>query len=593
MKKLIISVLLMVPAVLCQAADYYCGQDGFADRVIVRDDGSGNALWIAAASSQDSFGDGIGELSGTFGLVGDYHMLGDVNGDGYTDRIVARVHSSGNYLWWEVSYSGPRGFGTSGVNASGSFGSPTMIPYAVDDLNGDGLGDCIALGYNASGDRTYYVKYSDGGFLAGAGANKVWGGTNTETVGIADVNNDGIGDRVDYFGGAGWRADFGPSAGGFGDSVADLTGYYGGDVTRLIADVNGDGYADRIIASLNASETYYNWSASITTESGWGTSGTDYTQIAPFGEPGDKLLVADVLTPDVPFELQYLAPYTDSFGTNGLWHFDEIIDAGGGKLITPDDDSENPGRNHDMVLRNGVDLATLATGPQLVYDPIGDPGNGDPNFANCLQFNGFSQSLWVDTLLGDTLGVNDGNLRVEAWVKFEGEQYQAGDEYFIACHNDRFRLRYFDHSNMGFLVGWIVFDSDGVARPLNVAISFEGAQQWNHIAGTYYNGTSSLYFNGEMIASLPGLTPTINAATTPRVTLGAAAFGGSPSNYFLGKIDEVRIGQAVPTEPECGYWGYSPADINKDCYVDFADLKQFVSQWLDCTIPGEQDCLSW
>jgi hypothetical protein len=597
-KYFIIILSLVIPLNFCFSADYYCGQDGYADRVIVRDDGSGNALWIVDASTSSAFGDGQGDMSGTFGLISDYHMLGDVNGDGYTDRIVARVHATGSYLWWQVSYSGPNGFGTSGVNDEGSFGGSNMIPYAVADIDGDGKEDCVVLGYNVDGDpstpdpRRYYVKYSDDGFVSGDVENSFFGGTNTDLAGVADVNGDGIDDRVDYFSGAGWRADFAPPGGGFGDATSDYTGYYAGDVLRFTADVNGDGYADRVYSQLNGAGTYYNWNASLTTSSSWGTSGTDYTQVTTFGEPGDELLIADVVTQEVPYELQYLEPYSDSYGTNGLWHFDEIIEESGGKLITPDDDSENP-RNHDMVLYSGTTMATYLTGPQLVSDPIGDPGSGDPNFGNCLYFAGTGQNLWADTLLGDDLDVDDSNLRVEAWAKYEGSVLGQGDDYFIACHHQRFRLRLLDHDSLGFLLHAWIFDSNVVAHALKYSIPTEYINEWNHVALTFYNGTASLYFNGELVDSISVPTETINPSTTPRVTLGAAMYGGSPESYFWGKIDEVRIGQAVPTSPECGYWGYSPADLNKDCYVNTVDLKMFVEQWLDCTVPGDMSCIPW
>lgn len=41
----------------------------------------------------------------------------------------------------------------------------------------------------------------------------------------------------------------------------------------------------------------------------------------------------------------------------------------------------------------------------------------------------------------------------------------------------------------------------------------------------------------------------------------------------------------------CGAWGYMPTDFNKDCYVDFADLATFVSQWMTCTDPSGSNCI--
>jgi hypothetical protein len=41
---------------------------------------------------------------------------------------------------------------------------------------------------------------------------------------------------------------------------------------------------------------------------------------------------------------------------------------------------------------------------------------------------------------------------------------------------------------------------------------------------------------------------------------------------------------------ECGAWGYSPADGNKDCYVNLGDAALLWAQWLYCTQPYEDGC---
>ena len=53
------------------------------------------------------------------------------------------------------------------------------------------------------------------------------------------------------------------------------------------------------------------------------------------------------------------------------------------------------------------------------------------------------------------------------------------------------------------------------------------------------------------------------------------------SDTFWGQIDEVRISEAVPSEPNCGFEGYLDGDINYDCYVDLEDLKELVNNWLE------------
>ena len=40
----------------------------------------------------------------------------------------------------------------------------------------------------------------------------------------------------------------------------------------------------------------------------------------------------------------------------------------------------------------------------------------------------------------------------------------------------------------------------------------------------------------------------------------------------------------------CGNWGFYPADLNQDCYVNLADFQIMASQWLDCTHPANPGC---
>ncbi|MDD5458050.1 MAG: hypothetical protein PHF37_01455 [Phycisphaerae bacterium] len=41
----------------------------------------------------------------------------------------------------------------------------------------------------------------------------------------------------------------------------------------------------------------------------------------------------------------------------------------------------------------------------------------------------------------------------------------------------------------------------------------------------------------------------------------------------------------------CGDWGYLPADLNEDCYVDFIDFGSVADGWLNCTQPSDSNCL--
>ncbi|AQQ70328.1 hypothetical protein SMSP2_00673 [Limihaloglobus sulfuriphilus] len=297
-KEMLVVSIMLILAVITNAAQL--GSDGYADRVIVRDDGNGNALWYVDQSGPDGFGDGQADLVGGFGLMTDRHMVGDVNGDGYADRVLGRYNTAGYWVYW-ASFSSSTGFGD-GADTNGSFGGTGLVPYAVADLDGDGLADRIGTSIDGSNNRNYVANKTGvgGTFTTGGGDwQKYWGGTNTSLAGMFDVNNDGYTDRVDAFNNN-WRVDFGPSSGGFGDSATDWTGYFGGtgdNITRHIGDVNNDGYGDRILATLNG-EGNYDWIASFTTPAGFGTAGVEYNQLAPFGQTGDVVILHDVLVPE-------------------------------------------------------------------------------------------------------------------------------------------------------------------------------------------------------------------------------------------------------------------------------------------------------
>ncbi|MHB0947426.1 MAG: hypothetical protein ACYC3B_09670 [Sedimentisphaerales bacterium] len=66
---------------------------------------------------------------------------------------------------------------------------------------------------------------------------------------------------------------------------------------------------------------------------------------------------------------------------------------------------------------------------------------------------------------------------------------------------------------------------------------------------------------------------------------------GSDNWAFCG-IDYVRIKRVVIDPNNCGDAGtvYLEMDFNEDCIVDFEDLGDFASQWLQCTDPQDPYC---
>ena len=65
----LISFVLMLAYFVSQVSAAPMGTDGYSDRVIIRDDGSGNAIWYADTSGPDGFGNGIAKVNGRFGAM--------------------------------------------------------------------------------------------------------------------------------------------------------------------------------------------------------------------------------------------------------------------------------------------------------------------------------------------------------------------------------------------------------------------------------------------------------------------------------------------------------------------------------------------
>jgi hypothetical protein len=75
-----------------------------------------------------------------------------------------------------------------------------------------------------------------------------------------------------------------------------------------------------------------------------------------------------------------------------------------------------------------------------------------------------------------------------------------------------------------------------------------------------------------------------------RVPLSVTVSSVGDTDYDGLEVSPVMVGVA---DNECGAWGYAPGDFNTDCFVDFYDFVQFAAGWLDCSDPGQVNCINF
>ena len=248
--------------------------DGYADVIVGAPSANayaGRAYIYLGGPAMNNVADVILTGEGTSSNFGwSVSTVGDVNGDGYADVIVGAYGYSSSagrayvYFGGAVMNNAADAVMT-GEAASNSFGYSVS---AAGDVNGDGYADIIvgAYGYSGFAGRAYVYFNSLTGTdlpdyaLTGEATNNYFGWS-VSTAG--DVNGDGYADVIvgaaQYAGNTGRAYIFfgGPIMDDIPDVImtGEATGDHFGISVSTAGDVNGDGYADVIVATKSAAVT--------------------------------------------------------------------------------------------------------------------------------------------------------------------------------------------------------------------------------------------------------------------------------------------------------------------------------------------------
>src|SRR3989441_5164964 len=231
------------------------------------------AVGVLLGNGDGTFQAAVNYTSG--GLSPSSVVVGDVNGDGKPDLLVGNIYmGNGNYRRGSVGLLLGNGDGTFLGPVSFDSGGEYAYGVAVGDINGDGNLDLFVANFCAdstcaSGGVAVFLGKGDGSFQPVVTYGS--GGLDSYSVAVGDVNEDGKPDLLvaNYYSADGNYYSNGTVGVllGNGDGTFQAAVSYGsggsGPVSLAVADVNGDGKPDVVVANQCASSDCTNGTVGV------------------------------------------------------------------------------------------------------------------------------------------------------------------------------------------------------------------------------------------------------------------------------------------------------------------------------------------